>query len=204
VTAGAVHREHLTEHAHDPSRSQTAGVVLLIVADAVFVMSLVFTYFYLRGLNTDDGWIPAGSHTLSPASDWIIAAVVVLSALAYLWGERGIQAGDRGRLMIGTLLALVLLLADLGLQIWRLATLPFGAGTGSYASTVTVMAGAHLVHLLITAVLGVAIWNRARRGLFSRDSNGHVRLVGYWWAWVAMAAIVIAFTTSFVTSPHVG
>lgn len=204
MTAGTVSREHLAEHAHDPSRGQQVGVILLISADAAFVLSLAFTYFYLRGLNTENGWIPAGSHTLSPANGWIIAAVVVLSALAYRWGDLGIQAANQRRLMTGTALAMLLLLADLGLQIWRMTSMPFGAGTGSYASTVLVMAGAHVVHLLITALLGVAILNRARRGLISGNANWHVRLVGYWWYWVATSAVLIAFTTSFVASPHVG
>jgi hypothetical protein len=61
-----------------------------------------------------------------------------------------------------------------------------------------------VVHLLITAILGVAILNRARRGLISGNANWHVRLVGYWWYWVATSAVLIAFTTSFVASPHVG
>jgi hypothetical protein len=31
-----------------------------------------------------------------------------------------------------------------------------------------------------------------------------VRLVGLWWTWVALAAVLAAFTTSFITSPNIG
>lgn len=199
MTTSTVEHEHLAAREHDPSSSQRAGVLLLILADAAFVLSLVFTYFYLRGLNTDGGWIPKGSGTLSPGDGWMIAGVVVVSALVYRWGELGIRTGDRGRLLTGTTAAMILLLADLGLQIWRMTSLPFSVGTGSYASTVVVMAGAHVLHLVITAVLGVAVWTRTRRGLFSADTSMHVRLVGYWWYWVAISAVIIAFSTSFTT-----
>jgi heme/copper-type cytochrome/quinol oxidase subunit 3 len=204
VSASTLPYAHPTEHAHDPVPGQRLGVILLIAGDAVFVLSLVFTYFYLRGLNTDGAWIPKGSATLGAGSGWVLAGVAVLSALAYRWGELGIRAGERGRLVAGTTLALVLVLADLGLLIGRLATMPFTTTTGSYASTVITMAGAYLVHLLITALLGVAIWNRARRGLFSADTNWHVRLVGYWWSWIAVTAVLLAVTTTFISSPHVG
>lgn len=182
---------------------QRLGVVLLIMADASFVASLIFTYFYLRGLDTDGGWIPRGTPTLGILEGWVIAIVVVLSAAAYRWGQDGLRAADNRRFMTGLAVALLLLLADLGLQIYRLATLPFSTSTGSYASIVITFAGSHLVHLLITLFLGVAIWNRARRGLFTADSHWHVRLVGYWWTWVAVSAVLLAFTASFVASPHV-
>jgi len=197
VSASTVEQAHPDGHAaHDPVPGQRLGVMLLILADAAFVLSLVFTYFYLRGLNTEGGWIPAGSHTLNPLNGWVIAGVMVLSALAYRWGELGVPAGDRRRVTAGVVLALLLVVVDLGLQLARLVTLPFGAGTGSYASTVIVMAGSHLVHLLITAVLGIAIWNRSRMGLFA-DNPWQIRLVGYWWTWVAVSAVLLAIATSF-------
>lgn len=191
------------EHAHDPGPAQQLGVILLIVADAAFVLSLVFTYFYLRGLNTSGNWIPKGSRTLGIADGWVIAGVMVVSLLAYRWGELGIRAGERGRLVVGTALALAALLADLGLQVRQLGSLPFHMTTGSYASTVMTLAGYHLVHLALTLLLGIGIWNRARLNLFSAQSHWHVRVVGYWWMWVTASAVLSAVCTSFVASPHV-
>jgi heme/copper-type cytochrome/quinol oxidase subunit 3 len=193
---------HPTERPQDPAPRQLLGVTLLVVGDAVLVLSLIFTYFYLRGLNTSGGWIPRGSATLWAGSGWVLAGVMALSALAYRWGELGIRAGKRGQLMAGTAVALALVLAAIGLLIGRLATMPFTTTTGSYASTVITMAGVYLVHLLLTAFVGVAIWNRGRQGLFSADVHQHVQLVGYWWYWVTVAAVLLAFTTSFITSPR--
>jgi hypothetical protein len=41
------------------------------------------------------------------------------------------------------------------------------------------MAGSYLVHLLLTVIVGVAIWNRARCGLFTSGDDWRVRLAGY-------------------------
>jgi heme/copper-type cytochrome/quinol oxidase subunit 3 len=203
VSASTLPQAYPAEVAPDPSPGQRLGVIMLIVADAVFVLSLVFAYFYLRGLNTEGAWISKGSATLWAGSGWVLAGVMVLSALAYRWGELGIRAGERGRLVAGTMLALVLVLAAVGLVIGRLATMPFTTTAGSYASSVITMAGAYLVHLLLTAFVGIAILNRGRRGLFSSDANWHVRLAGYWWYWVTASAVILAVTTSFVASPHI-
>ncbi|MGO9162891.1 MAG: cytochrome c oxidase subunit 3 [Streptosporangiaceae bacterium] len=202
MSASTVSAAHPAEHTHDVGRTQQVGVILLILGDVAFFLSLVFTYFYLRGLNTDGNWVPRGSATIGPASGWIVAGIMVLAAVAYWWGEQGIRAGDTRRLNLGVTLAMILVLADFAVQADRLATLPFTTQTGSYASTVITMFGSHLVHLLITLFLGIAIWNRNRRGMFSAERNWHVRVTGYWFYWVALSAVLLALTTSFVTSPH--
>jgi cytochrome c oxidase subunit 3 len=188
-------------HVEDPAvvaGRQRLGVILLISADVAFVLSLVFTYFYLRGLNTSGNWIPEGGRTVGIGFGWAIAAVVVLSLLAYRWAERGIRAGDAGRLTVGLLIALLLILVDLGMQVYQLATLHIITTDGSYASSFITLSGYHVVHLVLTAFLGIGVWNRARRGQFTRDGHAHVRMVGLWWTWVAVSALITAFTTSII------
>jgi heme/copper-type cytochrome/quinol oxidase subunit 3 len=198
VTTTTVQENH-GEHTHDVARSQRLGVFLLILADAVFVFGLVFTYFYLRGLNTDGAWIGKGDATVSPAWNWLIAAVVVLSALAYQWGEHRGRAGDRRSLSAGTTVALALVVADLAIQVWRILVSPGTVGNDAYASITVTMGAAHVFHLLLTLFVGLAIWFRVRRGLTDGIEGKHATLVGYWWMWVAGSAVIIAFTTSFVS-----
>lgn len=179
------------------------GVILIIVADAAFVTSLVFTYFYLRGLNTEGGWLPKGSPTASIWVSWAIAGGLVLSAALYRWGQVGQIAGKPGRLIAGAGLAVAVVLADSVGQIIQLATFPFRVDSGSYASSVFVLAGANLFHLLITLFVGFGLWNRARLGKYSTPGSWQVRVVGMWWSWIAAAAVISAFTTSFIASPHI-
>jgi heme/copper-type cytochrome/quinol oxidase subunit 3 len=179
------------------------GVILIIVADAAFVASLVFTYFYLRGLNTEGGWLPKGSPTAAIWVSWVIAGGLVLSAALYRWGQAGQLAGKHGQLVAGTGLAVAVVLADAVGQIIQLGTFPFRVDSGSYASSVFVLSGANLFHLLITLFVGFGLWNRARLGKYNTPGSWQVRVVGMWWSWIAVAAIISAFTTSFIASPHI-
>jgi len=196
------HEPEPTDDATAVAARQRLAVFLFIGADAVFVLCLQFTYFYLRGLNVEGQWLPKGVHAEAAWSVWAITAVAVASALLLRWGERGIDEGDRGRLLLGTAGALALVAADIVMQVWQLSTLSFNAGDGAYASSFRVLAGYHLVHLLLLAFLGLGLLTRARMGLYRAGQAMQVRLVRYVFDWVAVVAVLAAITTLFVASPR--
>jgi len=194
-------------HIEDPDvigRRWRTGVLLLIVADASFVAALVFSYLYLRGLNTEKLWLADGQKTAAIWVSWLITLVIVVSAVLYRWAEKGIQAGHESRLVSGTALALLTLLVAAVIQVIQLVSFPFGIGTSAYSSAIYTMAGANLFHLVLTIFLGIAMVNRGRAHIYSQTSNWQVRLVGMWWTWIAVAAIATAFATSFIASPNTG
>jgi heme/copper-type cytochrome/quinol oxidase subunit 3 len=200
VTAGHPLPHH--ESVDTVGRRWRTGVVLLMVADVAFVASLVFTYFYLRGLNTQGAWFPKGASVAPIWVGWAIAAALVASAATYRWGEIGMRAGNDSRLIAGAGVAVLLVLADAVAQVAQLVTFSFGLADGSYASSVYVLAGANLFHLLFTLFLGVGLWNRARLHKYSVDNDWQVRIIGIWWSWIAVASVIGAITTSFVASPN--
>ncbi len=203
VTVSAPQAVHLESIDVVGARQQT-GVRLLIAADGAFLAALVFTYFYLRGLNTDKGWIPKGSPTEAIWISWALAGGMVLSSVLYRWGEVGNRAGRKNRLRLGAGLAVLVLAATTVGQIIQMGTFPFGAEAGSYASSIWVLAGDNLFHLLLTLFIGIGVWNRARLGKFATN-RWHVRLVGYWWTWVVVSAVITATTTSFTAAgQHLG
>jgi heme/copper-type cytochrome/quinol oxidase subunit 3 len=192
-------------HIEDPNligRRWRTGTLLLILADASFVAALIFSYFYLRGLNTSGAWVAPKQHIATIWVSWVISAVIALSALVFAWAERGIRANNVSRLVTGSVFALVLVLISGVLQFIQLSTFPFGVADSAYASSLYVFAGANLFHILLTAFLGLGMWNRSRRRIYSGESNWQVHVVGLWWTWVAFAAIAVSFTTSFVASPN--
>lgn len=193
---------HHEEDRDSIGRRWRGGVILLIVADIAFVASLVFSYFYLRGLNTEGAWLAKGQHIAPIWVGWVIAAILIVSAAAYRWGRTGLEQGKRGRLLAGVAVALVLVVADLVAQFLQLATLSFGAGHGSYASCIYVIGGANIFHLLLTGFLGIGVWNRGRLDRYAADNDWQVQIIGIWWNWIAVAAVITAFTTSFVASPN--
>jgi len=109
---------------HEPPEKvdarQRLGVWLLIGADVIVVAALLFTYLYLRGLNTDNHWMtilgyPGKLHTyaewdnlanngtlaapkeiytgpLSAGLQWLAAAITVVAAAVVWWAEKGLRA----------------------------------------------------------------------------------------------------------------
>jgi heme/copper-type cytochrome/quinol oxidase subunit 3 len=204
VTSSTV--ENPNVHLEDPDligRRWRTGVRLLILADASFVAALLFSYFYLRGLNTEKAWLADGQATASIAFGWLLAGGLVLSAVAFRWAQRGIENGKESRFVAGAALALLVLVVDAVAQVWQLVSFPFGVADSAYSSSLYTLAGANLFHLLLTVFLGIGMWNRGRHHIYSASSNWQVRLVGLWWTWVALASVLAAFTTSFITSPNI-
>lgn len=192
-------------HIEDPDvigRRWRTGALLLIVADASFVAALVFSYFYLRNLNTEKAWLAPGQRTAHIWVGWAVAVGTVLSALAFRWAYRSVVAGHVSRLVGGALLALVLVVADAAGQVVQMVTFGFGLNTSAYSSAVYTIAGANLFHLALTAFIGLSMWNRSRLGIYSGNSHWQVRVVALWWTWVAAASVLGAFATSFVASPN--
>lgn len=180
------------------AKQQRHAVLYLILADAVFFGCLLFTYFYLRSLDVEGGWIPDGGSTASAGLVWLIAAATVISAAVYWGAETAIRSGQRQRFQAMTLVALLILLVAAGLSVYQLVTLPMLMSDGSYASTFIVMNGVQLVHVLLLVVVAFGIWNRAVRGLLDGGRSNHATLVGYFWYWVSLTALIAAGTTFFV------
>ena len=192
-------------HIEDPNligRRWRMGVQFLIVADGAFVASLVFSYLYLRGLNTQKAWLAPHQHTAPIWVSWVITGILVVSAGLFRFGLRAVQEGNVGQFISASALALTVLIADAVIQVAQLVTFKFGIDTSAYSSSVYTMAGANLFHLLLTIFLGIAMVNRGRVGIYSETSNWQVRIVNMWWSWIAVAAIVSSFATSFIASPN--
>ncbi|MEO9140607.1 MAG: cytochrome c oxidase subunit 3 [Jatrophihabitans sp.] len=194
-------------HLEDPNvigRRWRAGVALLILADAAFVATLLFAYFYLRGLNTSNAWLLHGQATAAIWVSWALAGGAVLSAVIFGQARRSIQAGNEAGFVAGALVALLVLVADTVGQVIQLTSFPFGVASSAYSSVVYTIAGANLYHLLLTIFIAIAMWNRGRLHIYSKSSNWQVRVAEMWWNWIAIAAVLTAFATSFIASPASG
>jgi heme/copper-type cytochrome/quinol oxidase subunit 3 len=194
--------EHHAESGHHEapeviSRRDRMGVLLLIFADAAFVGALVFTWFYLRTLNQGGNWIPKDVEVAASSQSWIVTGVAGISAALMYLGLVAVRNGKAKQLLTFALLALVVIIADLYLQIQALDSFPFTIKNGSYASTMFALAGANIFHLGLTIFLGIGIVNRIRMGRYSQDDHGHIREVTYWWIWVAVASLITSFATMY-------
>jgi heme/copper-type cytochrome/quinol oxidase subunit 3 len=178
------------------ARRNRLGIWLCIVSDATGTVALLISYVYLWSLNVNDGWAPPKGRFADDLPFWLIVGGVILSAATMWWGVRGIARGERGRLILASALASIIVLVTFVGQIVQLSTFPFAMTDGSYASATFWLGIATAIHLTVVLFLVTAIMNRTRAGLITSDNHSHVRLVAMWMTWVCVAAFVGALCTS--------
>lgn len=113
-------------------RIDRVGYSLLGGATVMFFLGFVFAYFYLRSLDTNELWRPAG---VSPPDGYgiLISVCLALTAGLFLWSAwaakqgRGGWAGAAGVALIFGLVAVIA-------QGVEYAHLSFGPQSGGYAS----------------------------------------------------------------------
>jgi len=195
--------EHQAQSHHLPpavvADQQRKAVLFFILADAVFFACLLFSYFYLRALNVNDGWLPAGAGTASAGLVWVITGLVLVSGVAYRSADLAISNGDKSRFLAGALLGIGLVVVAIAATIYQFKTWPIMMSDGSYASMFIVMSGVQLVHLVILLIVAFGIWNRGVQGKLADGKSNHATVVGYFWYWVVLTSVLSALTTFFVS-----
>jgi heme/copper-type cytochrome/quinol oxidase subunit 3 len=191
-------------HVHHDSpekvgRRERLGVRLLIVADGAFAFGLIFSYFYLRNLNNNGGWIPKGGHTFGASSGWMAMAPAIIAGIIYQISLRS------GKSFAVLNIANFLLYVYGGYYVWhQLSHMPFiskdtGGFEGAYGSMWALIAGAGLFHYLLSLFISLGLIIRAQRGLENPALTvWRHRTAGSWFTWVAISGVLLALTTSFI------
>jgi heme/copper-type cytochrome/quinol oxidase subunit 3 len=181
-------------------RRERLGVRLLIVADGSFVFALIFSYFYLRNLDQNGGWIPDGGHTLATSTGWKVVIPLIIAALVHRLAMR-----DPSHQRSFSAIALLSLAYGAYAQFDQLANLPFidgesGAFEGAYASCVTLIAGGNLFHYIVAIFLALGLVLRSgRTNVNPVLESWRMRTAGSWFTWIAIAGVAAsAITHSFM------
>jgi heme/copper-type cytochrome/quinol oxidase subunit 3 len=194
------HAHH--EHPDVVGSRNRLGVILLLVADIAFALSMVFVYFYLRGQNVNDMWLPAATadrpaiEPLSAGPGWTVTAIVALGLLAHMYGLKGARSQNQTQLKLGSLVALVVSVVAMVYQYNTIATAPFTFSDGAYVSCFYMFAIMNMVHILLTVFISLGNWNRARLGLYV-ENFWHVDIVRIWWIWMVVSSLLGAFSLSY-------
>jgi heme/copper-type cytochrome/quinol oxidase subunit 3 len=190
------------EHPDVVGSRNRLGVILLIVADVAFSLSMVFTYFYLKAQNVNKMWLPAATEeipavtAISSAGAWKITLVAAIGLLAHFIALGNIRKGNQSGLKTFSLIALISSIVATVLQIQQFGAVSFTFYSGAYASCWYMFAILNTLHLLLTAFIALGNWNRSRLGIYKAD-HWHVDIVNIWWVWMVVSSLLGAFSLSF-------
>ncbi len=167
-----------------------AGVVMLIISDALAVLAILAGGGYLRALNTEGQYRIAGDFAPAFVPGLLIAIGLVLSGISfYLWERRARKDGNTGQAFF-FLLALVLMLAAGVAETWIGGTLRYGVPISAYESVQLLVTWFTAVHLLLAAFVGILLGGRILRGRLA----GHefiAEVTGYWWYYTVVASVLL-------------
>ncbi|HEX9132681.1 MAG TPA: hypothetical protein VF844_10335 [Ktedonobacteraceae bacterium] len=183
--------EHVHElEPHIKVARAKAGVVMLIISDALSVLAILAGGGYLRALNTEGQYKIAGDFAPAFVPGLLIIIGLVLSGISfYLWERRARKDGKTGQAFF-FLLALVLMLAAGVAETWIGAALRYGIPISAYESVQLLVTWFTAVHLLLAAFVGILLGGRILRGRIA----GHefiAEVTGYWWYYTVVASVLL-------------
>jgi heme/copper-type cytochrome/quinol oxidase subunit 3 len=190
------------EHPDVVGSRNRLGVILILVADIAFALSILFVFFYLKGQNVNDMWLPKATEDtpavvpLSSMSSWYVTAIAAFGLLAHQFGLRGVRTANQTQLKLGGLVALIAALVATVYQNMQIANAPFTFYSGAYASCYYLITILNMVHLILTVFISLGNWNRSRLGIYAHD-HWHVEIVNVWWIWMTVSSLLGAFALSF-------
>jgi hypothetical protein len=175
-----------------------AGVLMLIVSDALAVLAILAGGGYLRALNTEGQYKVAGDFAPALLPGLLVMIALVLSGLSYFWWERRARKPRETGQTPFFLLALVLMLAAGVAETWIAAALRYGIPIHAYESVQLLLTWFTAVHLLLAAIIGLLLGGRILRGRLV----GHefiAEVVGYWWYYTVIASLLMWLFGMYLT-----
>ena len=177
---------------HIRVRRARAGVLLLMLSDAMTILAILAAGGYLSALNTENQYRIALDHPPAFLPGLLVAIALVLSGLAYYWWERKVRRGEGSGQQMFFILSLALMIVALVVQIWisvtfnRAYTAPYDA----YESLITLLMWFMALKHLLAVIPGLLIFGRIMCGRIA----GHeyiAEVAGYWWYYTVIASLII-------------
>lgn len=171
-----------------------AGVLMLVISDALSVLAILAGGGYLSALNTENQFHVAGDFAPAFTPGLVIMIGLVLSGLAYWLWARGASKSGKGATPV-FLLSVVLMLAAGVAETWLGAALKYGGSNGSvtidaYQSVQLLIVWYTAVHLLLSAAIGILLFGRVLSGRLAGRSFV-AEVTGYWWYYTVISALAL-------------
>jgi heme/copper-type cytochrome/quinol oxidase subunit 3 len=181
-----------------PKGTTLTGVLVLLVADAMVLATLLATWFLIKGGSPT--WPPKGVH-LQTYLPTVVTITAAMSAFSVSWAASSIRRNDQRNATMALILTVVLGLAIVNAQWYSIVRAKFDINAHAYGTLYYLLIGYHVVHLAIAIGALVLVGARTLAGHFGREGYDPMRAAAAFWQYgnVAWASILLAV---FLFSRH--
>ncbi|MBK8837084.1 MAG: cytochrome c oxidase subunit 3 [Anaerolineae bacterium] len=171
------------EEIHMPPPSWSPIILALGMTLLVFGVSLASIVF-----------VPLGAVNLRPREftlPLINTVVILVSAVALWWGERGIAGGDKRRLIVGVSVAAGLGLLFMTLQTIEFSGLGFRAQGSSYGSMFVALLVFHILRVFVGVGWLAVVLIRAAMHQFDARRRTVVQACAMYWYFITVIWLIV-------------
>ncbi len=187
---GATHGESSHASHIDEDRKVRIGMFFYVLTDVMFALFLVSAYVFLRSVNVNDQWFPAGTHNIDQTMPTALTALLVASGLFFVLAHVSVRNGNALLTKLGVVLAALLWIASVIGNIYYMGHLPFTQSDGGFPSMYLFFTGYHIYHLVFGLVFVIGITVRTLQGRYTAERHLGFTTIGYYWYWVMIFAVV--------------
>ncbi|MEW6589638.1 MAG: cytochrome c oxidase subunit 3 [Pseudomonadota bacterium] len=149
-----------------------------------------------EGVNALTGVSP---HAFTPMGAWGIPAINTLllltSGVTLTWAHWGLKKNNRGQLIWGLVLTILLGAIFLGLQVYEYIhayqDLGLTLGAGVYGATFFMLTGFHGFHVLVGATMLTVMLFRSIAGHFTADHHFAFEAASWYWHFVDVVWVIL-------------
>ncbi len=181
-----------------PRGTTRLGMLLLLAADGMVLVTLVATYFTIRGGSPK--W-PAAGVRVGTYIPTVLTITAAMTAMSVSWMLSAVRHNDQRNAFAAALLTVVLGLAMANAQWYAMTTAKFGPGDHAYGTLYHLFLGYHLFHLLVGLAMVAVVAAQTLAGHYSREDHEPVRAAALFWQYGNVVWFTV-LTVLFVLSPH--
>jgi len=176
---------YLGHHTLAVQKGLTIGVVLFIVSEILFFVSIFWGFFHSSLAPTVELgclWPPAGIESINPFELPLLNTLLLLSSGATVtYAHHSLISGNRNGTLYGLLATLLFAVLFTGIQGYEYYNAPFTFADGAYGSTFYMSTGFHGLHVIIGSIfLTVALLRIVTYHLTDHHHVGFESAILYW------------------------
>ena len=174
------------------------GMIFFIASEALIFANLIASYLYLE-IRKGTWTLPSGAH-LDYAYPAVNTIILLSSSIPAIIARRGISNGNRRRLVLGLLGAIILGSIFLGGQIYEYTNLfaqNFTPQYQTFGSAFFTLTGFHGLHVTVGIIFLLIVLIRSLRGNFSAKSYFVVEAAEMYWHFVDLVWVFF-FSTVYM------